>query len=100
MVSYAKPKLKMAVSTIAKPAKSRSQQNRIRGSAWMAIRARILQRDSGLCQICKAAGRLTMATEVDHRVPLEDGGSNDDSNLDSVCQPCHAIKTAEEASRR
>lgn len=100
MVSYAKPKLKTSTATIAKQAKSRSQQTRTRGSVWMATRARILSRDSGLCLVCKAAGRLTLASEVDHRTPLEDGGADEDANLQSICPPCHKAKTAAEASAR
>lgn len=100
MVKYAKPTIKTATATTVKPAKGRSQQARIRGSVWQTIRARILRRDCGLCLTCKAAGRLTIATEVDHKLPLEDGGSNGDHNLASICHDCHAAKTAAENAAR
>lgn len=44
--------------------------------------------------MCKAKGRVTPATEVDHIVPLRQGGARlDRSNLQSLCRPCHAQKT-------
>ena len=50
-----------------------------------------------------------MDHEVDHRTPLEQGGSNEDSNLQLLCawvdehgvkRGCHAEKTREEAQKR
>ncbi|WP_245392277.1 HNH endonuclease [Salinicola halophyticus] len=37
------------------------------------------------------------ATEVDHIVNVEAGGTDDDSNLEAICSPCHKAKTAREA---
>ncbi len=37
------------------------------------------------------------ATEVDHIVNVESGGTDDDSNLEAICSPCHKAKTAREA---
>lgn len=71
---------------------------RTRGAAWMAIRARILARDCGLCQVCKAAGRFRLARDVDHVRELADGGTDHPGNLQSICGTCHDIKT--EAARR
>lgn len=42
---------------------------------------------------CVDCGRL--ATEVDHHIPLENGGTSDDSNLRSRCKSCHSKKTAQ-----
>ncbi|GHB30560.1 HNH endonuclease [Salinicola rhizosphaerae] len=67
------------------------------GRPWRRIRDRVLQRDKGLCQACLRAGRVTPATEVDHIVNLESGGTDDDSNLEAICSPCHKAKTAREA---
>lgn len=96
MVKMLKSPLAKARQSIVAPAKSRSQQARIRGSSWMTIRSRILARDGGMCQACKREGRVTLASEVDHVKRLEDGGSNDDANLESICTPCHKAKTAAE----
>lgn len=84
-------RLRMASTTV-------SETKRTRGRAWMTKRERILKRDSGLCQACKAAGRLKLAFEVDHIVELADGGTDDDTNLQSLCVECHKDKT--ERSKR
>lgn len=62
----------------------------------MATRRRILLRDGFACQGC---GIVRGDNEVDHRIPLEHGGSNDDSNLQTLCggpDGCHTRKTASE----
>jgi len=38
--------------------------------------------------------------ELDHIVPLVDGGSHDPENLQTLCTPCHQRKTSREASER
>jgi 5-methylcytosine-specific restriction protein A len=65
----------------------------------MEIRARILRREPR-CRICLDAGRLSVATEVDHVVPLEEEGSDEDQNLQGLCHDCHAEKTAAEQRAR
>ena len=65
----------------------------------MEIRGRILRREPR-CAICLQAGRLTAATEVDHVVPLELNGTDDDDNLQGLCHDCHAEKTAAEQRAR
>ncbi|MGD1323524.1 HNH endonuclease [Pandoraea pnomenusa] len=66
------------------------------GAAWVRRRAHILLRDCGLCQVCRRAGRVTIATEVDHIVPKSQGGTDDDDNLQAICSPCHKTKTGSE----
>lgn len=44
----------------------------------------IFDRDSGECQYCG-----DFAAVVDHIIPRVAGGSNDDDNLKSACQPCN-----------
>ena len=65
-----------------------------------------MQRDKFTCAGC---GAIRMDHEVDHRTPLEQGGSNEDSNLQLLCawvdehgvkRGCHAEKTREEAQER
>ena len=69
------------------------EMGRIRGRAWMAKRAEIMARDGYTCQGC---GIITRNLEVDHRIPLHQGGTNDDDNLQSLCKDCHKTKSAEE----
>lgn len=77
---------------------------RERGSRGVRSRERIRERDCDMCQECKRQGRTTGvpkgAGAVDHIRPLWEGGSNDPSNLQLLCDPCHDAKSAEEAKRR
>jgi 5-methylcytosine-specific restriction endonuclease McrA len=52
--------------------------------AWRELREQVLLRDRGACVLC---GR--MATEVDHVIPVQDGGTDHPGNLRSLCEPCH-----------
>jgi len=44
------------------------------------------------CKHCKS--KLNAWFEVDHHISLEDGGTNDVSNLVALCRECHGKKTA------
>jgi 5-methylcytosine-specific restriction protein A len=48
------------------------------------------------CRECLSAGKRVQATEVDHIVPLASGGSNNRSNMQGLCSPCHAAKSKRE----
>ena len=68
------------------------------GAAWEKLRAEVLKRDEGLCQPCLFGQmRPTPATEVDHIVPKAQGGTDDPSNLQSICTSCHRAKTSRES---
>lgn len=69
------------------------------GYAWQKLRLVILRRDGGICQACKALGKLTAGNIVDHIKPKEEGGSDDLDNLQAICKPCHTMKTAKESAR-
>lgn len=74
---------------------------RKRGSAGVRDRERIRRRDCGLCQECKRQGRIgVLGAAVDHIVPLWKGGSDDDTNKELLCVPCHDAKSAREAAER
>ena len=51
-------------------------------SRWDRIRQRVIRRASGLCEICLRDGRVTEGREVDHIVPIKDGGTDDDDEVD------------------
>ena len=57
---------------------------------WKTTRRRILKRDNGTC----ACGAL--ATQVDHIIPVTQGGTHDDANLRAICETCHEPKTHSE----
>jgi 5-methylcytosine-specific restriction endonuclease McrA len=84
--------------------------------------ARVVARDGAVCAVCGSADsfmvrkagtwgsfhegdlytrvNITSRLELEHTVPLSEGGTNDDSNLKLVCHDCHKIKTTSERSRR
>lgn len=49
----------------------------------------ILNRDP-ICMVCQKAP----STAVDHITPKARGGDDADSNLQGICDRCHAAKTA------
>lgn len=66
------------------------------GRPWRRTVDRIKLRDGYTCQMCQ---RITATGEVDHKVPLSKGGTDDDANLQYLCKtPCHATKSAKEAN--
>ena len=67
------------------------------GYQWQLLRKRILIRDDYCCVVCAKKGRLTEAREVDHIIPKAQGGTDAESNLQSICKPCHKIKTQKES---
>lgn len=80
----------------------RKQSSKLYGSAaWVAMRTSQLRREP-LCRTCKAAGRITEATEVDHITPHRNNAKLffDRLNLQSLCKSCHSAKTAREVNGR
>ena len=50
---------------------------------------------------CSACNEMLSATyEVDHIIELQDGGTNDVSNLTAMCRNCHGEKTLQERLSR
>ncbi len=71
---------------------------RPRGRAWQNKRHEVMKRSQFACAVCGSVG---LHHEVDHKVPLEQGGADmDDSNLQLLCISCHVEKTSQEASSR
>lgn len=64
---------------------------------WPKIRRNVMVRDNGLCQVCKAEGIYQQGSEVDHIVPVSQGGSDAYSNLQVICVPHHREKTHRES---
>lgn len=58
------------------------------GNNWRRTRALYIKKHP-LCERCLKEGRITPAREVHHIVPLSRGGTNQFSNLMSLCQSCH-----------
>lgn len=68
------------------------------GRAWKRIRDRYIKAHP-LCEECKRKGLITAAEEVHHIIPLSKGGTSEESNLMSLCTPCHSAITAREGDR-
>ena len=64
---------------------------------WQATAKRVLERDHHECQlrhdIC-----IGKATEADHIIQPEAGGTDDLENLRAVCRPCHARRTGRQGA--
>jgi 5-methylcytosine-specific restriction protein A len=58
------------------------------GRAWKRIRDRYI-REHPLCERCLEEGRVTIAEEVHHILPLSRGGTSSPDNLMSLCRSCH-----------
>ena len=58
------------------------------GTAWKKARDRHAARYP-YCEQCYREGKITMMDEVHHIVPVSRGGTNEDSNLMSLCRSCH-----------
>ena len=92
--------LKPRVHTLgATTARSHTQTVRIRGNSLYAIRREHFDAHP-LCVTCEEEGRTALATELDHIIPLWEGGHESEANRQGLCEDCHKAKTAEEAKRR
>ncbi len=56
-----------------------------------AVRKYVLERDRYRCQSCGQTNR-EITLEVDHVISLAQGGSNDMSNLQTLCRDCNQRK--------
>jgi 5-methylcytosine-specific restriction protein A len=96
-----KPRLK--VSSLARTPMLQAKAGTVerqRGRAWMATRQRVAQRHAYRCAKCGAVW-VSNRDHIDHIVELADGGTNDDSNLQPLCDvPCHKAKTEAQAKGR
>lgn len=66
------------------------------GSREQRINKAVMEQHEGRCHVCGELG----ADEVDHVVALAEGGADTFENRRPIhSEPCHRIKTAEEAAR-
>lgn len=86
-------------ATPATAKSSRSWRTAPLPANWTALRERTLRRDGGRCQAeGNALGAIcgAKATDVDHRVPASQGGTDELENLQSLCRFHHRQKTGRE----
>ena len=86
-----KPRLAVLNTTRVKVLDTKAgATERIRGRAWMKERHTALVAGLFTCVDC---GRVSASNEVDHHIPLEQGGANEQSNYKVRCIECHRAKT-------
>lgn len=68
---------------------------------WRRLRLRVLRAEP-TCRACKAIGRVTPASEVDHILPRRERPelTYEVENLQPLCKPCHSRKTRREQELR
>ena len=72
---------------------------RIRGRRLMKMRAELFAK-SPHCVLCLKAGRGEVKAVIrDHIIPLAEGGADDATNTQAVCQRCPDTKTRGETER-
>lgn len=60
---------------------------------WGKLRAQVLRRDGHTCRHCGGVG-----SHVDHVIPAALGGTDETTNLQTLCGRCHATKTGRESA--
>lgn len=61
-------------------------------------RVALFQKWDGLCCICWGKISVGEGWDLDHTIPLAQGGEDEASNLRPVHRKCHAIKTKKDAA--
>jgi 5-methylcytosine-specific restriction protein A len=72
------------------------RSSRSHDAKWKRTARRILKRDGHRCQIRYVGICIGLASEVDHTIPVSQGGTDLDSNLRGACGPCHKAKSSDE----
>lgn len=62
------------------------------GKIDRAVRFAIFKRDGYRCQICGRSAQQGMVLEIDHKLPRAKGGTDDRSNLWTLCFDCNRGK--------
>ena len=63
-----------------------------RGAAWQKVRLAVLDRDGWICTACGKPLDGPDAT-VDHVIPKNLGGTDDEDNLVAMCRTCNGRKS-------
>ena len=69
--------------------KLRSKRQKTRSYLKPSLRFKILHRDRYRCQACGASAANGADLHVDHILPVSKGGTNDESNLRTLCSECN-----------
>jgi 5-methylcytosine-specific restriction endonuclease McrA len=58
------------------------------------LRKYVFERNNYQCQSCHKIDLTAKSLQVDHIIPLAQGGANDLSNLQTLCAKCNREKSA------
>jgi 5-methylcytosine-specific restriction endonuclease McrA len=61
-------------------------------------RAKAYAAADGHCANCRRKIRTGEDWDLDHRIALENGGTNDLENMQVLCEFCHGMKTSDDHS--
>jgi transcriptional regulator with XRE-family HTH domain len=79
--------------------KGEREPSAVEGGVNIRVRAAVLWRAHGCCQMCgRTVERHKVVLVVDHKIPRDWGGSNDEENLWASCEDC--FNKNEQARRR
>jgi 5-methylcytosine-specific restriction endonuclease McrA len=87
-----KPKAKKPAATKSQPKPQQDKEKRSRHIP-ASVRVAVLHRDGYKCVYCGRSAKQVQL-EVDHIVAFSTGGSNDPSNLQTLCFDCNRGKGA------
>jgi len=76
--------------------KGKTTTERGYGHAWRKRRERIKAKANGMCELCAANGLIVPGTDCDHKLPKSKGGTDEDENLQWICEECHKRKTQDD----
>ena len=80
----------------ARQGTARRDRSAYKTPEWRKARASAISRTSGMCERCYSPNDLT----VHHILPLIEGGTHDQTNLQVLCRTCHPIVEAEHRALR
>jgi 5-methylcytosine-specific restriction enzyme A len=87
-----KPKAKKPAATKSQ-SKPKPDKEKLSRHIPASVRVAVLHRDGYRCVFCGRNAKQVQL-EVDHKVPFSKGGSNDLSNLQTLCFDCNRGKGA------
>ena len=96
MPTLPKARKRSWIKTMPKHTRQHDNSSFYHSKAWRMTR-KFYIKDNPLCEMCKRKGETTAAQMVDHIKPISTGGMLlDTSNLQSLCNKCHAKKSSYE----
>jgi 5-methylcytosine-specific restriction endonuclease McrA len=96
MPTLPKARKRSWIKTMPKQTRQHDNSAFYHSKAWRMTR-KFYIKDNPLCEMCKRKGQTTAAQMVDHIKQISLGGSMlHHSNLQSLCNSCHAKKSSYE----